>query len=39
MLAFLHELSGLGLAVAVIAGLVLAVIGVFIAVDKGPPGR
>lgn len=39
MLALLHELSGLGLALAVIAGLVLAVIGVFIAIDKGPPGR
>jgi len=39
MLAFLHELSGLGLAVAVMAGLVLAVIGVFIAIDKGPLGR
>lgn len=38
MIAFLHELSGLGLAVAVMAGLVLAVIGVFIAIDKGQGG-
>lgn len=38
MLALLHELSGLGLALAVMAGLVLAVIGIFIAIDKGQGG-
>jgi hypothetical protein len=39
MLAFLHELSGAALGLAVMAGLVLAVIGIFIAIDKGPLGK
>ena len=39
MIALLHELSGAGLGLAVIAGLVLAVIGIFIAIDKGPLGK
>ena len=39
MLAILHELSGAGLGLAVMAGLVLAVIGIFIAIDKGPLGK
>jgi hypothetical protein len=38
MLAFLHELSGLGLALAVMAGLVLAVVGFFLMIDKGQGG-
>ena len=35
MIAFLHELSGLGLALAVMAGLVLAVIGVSSPLTRG----
>lgn len=39
MLVFLHELSGFGLGLAVMAGLVLAVVGVFLMVDKGQGGK
>ncbi len=39
MLAFLYELSGFGLSLAVMAGLALAVVGVFLIVDKGQGGE
>jgi hypothetical protein len=38
MLAFLHELSGAALGLAVMAGLVLAVVGFFLMIDKGQGG-
>jgi hypothetical protein len=38
MLALLHELSGAALGLAVMAGLVLAVVGFFLMIDKGQGG-
>lgn len=39
MLAVFQELGGLGIGLAVMAGLVLAVVGFFLMIDKGHGGR
>lgn len=39
MIALIHELSGAALGLAVMAALVLAVVGFFLMIDKGPLGK